>query len=54
MSDHSHAVSPSSQAETPEAFLADRIGFWHGFTHFTLWATISIVVLLILMAVFLL
>ena len=54
MSDHSHAVSPPSRAETPEAFLADRQAFWNGFTQFTLWSVISIIVLLVLMAIFLL
>ena len=54
MSDHSHAAHPPLQAETPEAFLADRQSFWIGFTRFTLWAVIFIILLLIGMAVFLL
>jgi Bacterial aa3 type cytochrome c oxidase subunit IV len=54
MSDHSHAALPPMQAETPEAFLADRQSFWNGFTKFTLWVVIFIVLLLIGMAVFLL
>ena len=46
--------SRRSEAETPEAFLADRQSFWDGFTKFTLWTVIFIVLLLIGMAVFLL
>ena len=42
------------EAETPEAFLADRQSFWNGFTKFTLWSVISIIVLLVAMAIFLL
>ena len=54
MSDHSHAAYPPMRAETPEAFLADRQSFWDGFTKFTLWSVIFIVLLLVGMAVFLL
>ncbi|MEJ0018012.1 MAG: aa3-type cytochrome c oxidase subunit IV [Acetobacteraceae bacterium] len=54
MSDHSHAAQPPTRAETPEAFLADRQNFWNGFTQFTLWSTVSIIILLVAMAVFLL
>ena len=56
MSDHSHAAHPSPpvRGETPEAFLADRENFWNGFTHFTLWSVIFIIVLLVAMAIFLL
>ncbi len=54
MSEHSHAAPPPSQAETPEAFLADRQSFWNGFTQFTLWSVIFLIVLLVAMAVFLL
>ena len=54
MSDHATTAQPPAQAETPEAFLADRQRFWNGFTHFTLWTVICIVVLLVGMAVFLL
>ncbi len=54
MSEHSHAATPPSRAETPEAFLADRQSFWNGFTHFTLWTVIFLVLLLVGMAVFLL
>ncbi len=45
MSDHSHAAQPPTRAETPEAFLADRQNFWNGFTQFTLWSTVSIIIL---------
>ena len=54
MSGHSHATLPPMQAETPEAFLADRESFWHGFTRFTLWVVIFLVLLLVGIAVFLL
>jgi hypothetical protein len=40
--------------ETPDAFLADRQRFWHGFTNFTLGGVIFMIVLLVAMAVFLL
>lgn len=39
--------------ETEEAFLADRQRFWLGFTSFTFWAVLFILILLILMTVFL-
>jgi hypothetical protein len=39
--------------ETEEAFLADRQRFWLGFTSFTFWAVVFIVIVLILMAIFL-
>jgi hypothetical protein len=54
MSEHSAIPSRTAGDETPEAFLADRQSFWNGFTHFTLWAVIFMVVLLVGMAVFLL
>jgi hypothetical protein len=54
MSDHSHATPVTTRDETPEAFLADREGFWNGFTRFTLWTVICLVLLLVGMAVFLL
>jgi len=56
MADHSATAShpPPGGVETPEAFLADRQRFWGAFTNFTLGSVISIVVLLILMAIFLL
>jgi hypothetical protein len=54
MSDHSHAAPARTGDETPEDFLADRQGFWNGFTKFTLWTVIFLVVLLVGMAVFLL
>jgi hypothetical protein len=54
MSDHSHAVSTTTRDETPEEFLADRQGFWNGFTKFTLWVVIFLILLLVGMAVFLL
>ncbi|MGA8196342.1 MAG: hypothetical protein WB902_23575 [Acetobacteraceae bacterium] len=54
MSDHSAIPARAAGDESPEAFLADRQNFWNGFTHFTLWAVIFMVVLLIAMAVFLL
>ena len=54
MSEHSHVAHAPMQAETPEEFLADRQSFWNGFTKFTLWSVIFIVVLLVLMAIFLL
>ena len=46
--------SPVRPVETPEAFLADRQRFWGSFTHFTLGIVISVIVLLVLMAIFLL
>ncbi|HSU05724.1 MAG TPA: hypothetical protein VLI93_09135 [Acetobacteraceae bacterium] len=39
--------------ETEEAFLADRQRFWLGFTSFTFWIVVSVIILLILMTVFL-
>jgi hypothetical protein len=54
MSEHSAAPSHTDGDETIAAFLADRQSFWRGFTHFTLWTVIFVVVLLIAMAVFLL
>jgi hypothetical protein len=53
MSEPSHA-QPPLLVETPEAFLADRQNFWHGFTMFTLGSVIVIVLLLVGMAIFLL
>jgi hypothetical protein len=55
MADHSTTIDhlPPGGVETEEAFLADRQRFWGSFTHFTLGCVISIVVLLILMAIFL-
>jgi hypothetical protein len=54
MSDHGATPSHTAGDETTEAFLADRQNFWKGFTQFTLWTVIFLVVLLIAMAVFLL
>jgi hypothetical protein len=54
MSDHSATVPATSQDETSEAILADRQVFWNGFTRFTLWVAIFIILLLVGMAVFLL
>ncbi len=54
MAEHSTTASTPIDAETPEEFLADRQRFWNGFTQFTLWSVVFLVVLLILMAVFLL
>jgi hypothetical protein len=54
MSEHSHVAHAPMQAETPEEFLADRQSFWNGFTKFTLWSVIFVVVVLVLMAIFLL
>jgi hypothetical protein len=53
MSEQRHAQSPL-QLETPEAFLADRQNFWHGFTMFTLVSVIVVVLILVGMAIFLL
>jgi hypothetical protein len=39
--------------ETEEAFLASRQRFWQGFTSFTFWMVVFIVILLILMTIFL-
>jgi len=45
---------PSPNAPvTEEAFLADRMRVWGGFTSATLYGAIFVVVLLILMAIFL-
>jgi hypothetical protein len=49
-----HTTTPTAPVETPEAFLADRQSFWNGFTHFTQWSVVFIVILLVLMAIFLL
>lgn len=47
-------ISPTSPAPmTEDAFLADRQRFWGAFTHFTLISVITLVILLVLMAVFL-
>jgi hypothetical protein len=51
MADHS---SVFTGPDTQEAFLADRERFLHGFTRFTLWVVIFVVLLLVGMAVFLL
>jgi hypothetical protein len=40
--------------ETPEALLAQRQKFWHGFTNATMGVAIFVALLLIAMAVFLL
>lgn len=56
MADHS-TTAPSSmttRSETPDAFLADRQRFWDGFTHFTLYSVIFVVLVLVGMAIFLL
>jgi hypothetical protein len=54
MSDHSATPTHTDGDEATAAFLADRQSFWNGFTHFTLWTVILLVVLLVGMAVFLL
>ncbi len=54
MSDHSQVAHAQGRAETPEAFLADRQRFWSSFTHFTLGSVVSVIVLLVAMAIFLL
>jgi hypothetical protein len=54
MADHSTTPSRTMPDETPERFLTDRQNFWAGFTQFPVWSVVSIGVLLILMAVFLL
>jgi hypothetical protein len=54
MSEHGSTPSRAAGNETAEAFLADRQNFWNGFAQFTLWSLISVVVLLVLMALFLL
>ena len=56
MADHS-TTAPSSmttRSETPDAFLADRKRFWDGFTHFTLYSVIFVVLVLVGMAIVLL
>lgn len=53
MAEHTTGT-PTAGVETPDAFLADRQRFWVGFTHFTQWSVIFVVLLLIGMAVFLL
>jgi hypothetical protein len=50
MAEHS---SVFTGPDTQEAFLADREKFLHGFTRFTLGVVITVVVVLVLMAVFL-
>jgi hypothetical protein len=54
MSEHSATQSSTAGDEATEAFLADRQNFWNGFTQFTLWTVILLIVLLVGMAVFLL
>lgn len=54
MAEHSATPTRTAGDETTEAFLADRQNFWNGFTQFTLWCVIFLVVLLVGMAVFLL
>jgi hypothetical protein len=52
MSDHAHTAEPHD-AELPltaDGFIADRQRFWHGFTRFVVTMTVSVVVLLILLA----
>ena len=39
--------------QTEEAFLASRERFWRGFTTFTFWFAVHVVILLILMTIFL-
>jgi hypothetical protein len=52
---HSHASLVEAPAPlTEDAFLADRQRFWAGFTSFTLFSVIALVVLLVGMALFLL
>jgi ABC-type sugar transport system permease subunit len=40
--------------ETEEAFLADRMKFWEGFTSTTVWVVVLLILMLIGMGVFLL
>jgi hypothetical protein len=47
------AHPPSAPPVTEEAFLADRQHFWNGFTSFTFGSVITIAVILVLMALFL-
>ncbi len=51
------AHAPAPVADLPpvseEAFLADRMQFWSGFTSATTISTVGVAVLLILMAIFL-
>ena len=56
MADHAHIAEPHDQdiPLTPDAFIADRQRFWSGFTRFITTMTASVVVLLILLALFLL
>jgi ABC-type Fe3+ transport system permease subunit len=42
-----------TEAETPEAFLADRERFWSGFTHSIVLAVVAVAIVLLLMLVFL-
>ncbi|MBV9757424.1 MAG: aa3-type cytochrome c oxidase subunit IV [Alphaproteobacteria bacterium] len=55
MADHAHTVEPhdADVPLTPDAFIADRQQFWYGFTRFVVTMTVSVVVLLILLALFL-
>jgi hypothetical protein len=47
-------IRPSTASPvTQEAFVADRMKFWHTFTHFTVGTVITMAVLLIGMAIFL-
>jgi hypothetical protein len=42
-----------SETERPEAFLEDRVRFWHTFTRLITVSVVIVVVLLIFMAIFL-
>ena len=55
MADHAHTAAPHDQnvALTPDAFIADRQRFWNGFTRFVVTTTFSVVVILVLLALFL-
>ena len=51
MAEHTTIVT---DAETPEAFLESREQFWKSWTNFVVLATSTVVLILILLAVFLL
>ena len=55
MSDHvhSHEATEATLPLTPDAFIADRQRFWDSFTRFVVTSAISIAVLLVLLAIFL-
>ena len=47
------AITSPNAPLTEEAFMADRLRFFHQFTSFATGCTIALVVLLVLMAIFL-